>query len=128
VPVSGNTNFRRWNVFYTQCSTEPLPDAGFSSVWDNLQPWGIFGNYSGQYHPFSGCLEDFDTGPVNGTWTLRVIDVSQFGSGRVQGFQLIFCNDEGVDCNECQLDPGFLISENVEKCESSSLFTLEDHS
>ena len=126
VPVSGNTSFTRWNVFFIPCGSEPLPDPGFSPVWDNLQPWGIFGNYSGQYHPFAGCLEDFSFGPVNGTWTLLIEDVSQFGSGRIQGVQLIFCDEEGVNCSPCQLDPGDLTSAIIEKCESSSLFTLEN--
>lgn len=126
VPVSGNTSFTRWNVFFIPCNSEPVPDPGFSSIWDNLQPWGLFGSYTGQYHPFAGCLEDFSFGPVNGTWTLLVEDVSQFGSGRIQGVQLIFCNEEGVNCIQCQLDPGYLTAEKIEKCESSSLFTLEN--
>lgn len=126
VPVSGNTSFTRWNVTYVPCTQLPSPDPGFSDVWDNLQPWGLFGNYTGQYYPTQGCLEDFDGGPVNGIWSLRIIDVSQFGSGRIQGIRLFFCDESGVDCAECRLDPGGLSGPSVEQCRSSSGLTLSD--
>ncbi|MBK6566081.1 MAG: proprotein convertase P-domain-containing protein [Saprospiraceae bacterium] len=119
VPVSGNTSFTKWNVTFVSCGDIPSPDAGFSPSWDNLQPWGIFGNYSGQYHPFLGCLEDFNSGNSNGTWTLRIIDVSQFGSGQIQSVSLFFCDDTGLDCDECKLDPGDLQSTPVEQCQTS---------
>ncbi|MFZ1705900.1 MAG: hypothetical protein WAT79_16260 [Saprospiraceae bacterium] len=127
VSVSGNTSFTRWNVTFVPCTDSPNPDAGFFPVWDNLQSWGLFGNYIGQYHPFLGCLEDFDTGLVNGTWTLRVIDVSQFGSGRIQNISLFFCNDEGIECNECTLDPGILSADTVSQCQNSSDIILTNY-
>jgi subtilisin-like proprotein convertase family protein len=126
VPVSGNTSFTRWNVTFVPCGDLPSPDSGFSTSWENLQPWGIFGNYAGQYHPFLGCLEDFDTGSVNGTWTLRIIDVSQFGSGQIKSVNLFFCNDDGLDCDECKLDPGKLQATPVEQCQTSGYIVFQN--
>ena len=41
----------------------------------------IPGNFTGSYYPFNGCLEDFNTGPVNGNWILSLEDAIQFGDG-----------------------------------------------
>lgn len=119
-PVSGNTSFTRWNINFVPCGQLPSPDPGFSDIWDNLQPWGVFGNYIGQYYPIYGCLEDFNGGNANGVWSLRIIDVSQFGSGRIQGLMLFFCDDTGINCNECRLDPGRLSGPSIEQCQSGS--------
>lgn len=127
VPVSGSTSGTRWNVLFVPCNTTASPDPGFSEVWDNLQPWGLLGNYTGQYYPMTGCLDDFDTGPVNGNWTLRVTDVSQFGSGRILSVRLFFCNSEGVNCDECKVDAGNLYADSVNICQSSSDILLQNY-
>lgn len=127
VPVSGSTSGTRWNVLFVPCNTAASPDPGFSEVWDNLQPWGLLGNYSGQYYPMTGCLDDFDTGPVNGNWTLRITDVSQFGSGRILSVRLFFCDPEGVYCDECKVDAGNLSADSVNICQSSSDILLQNY-
>ncbi len=98
------TTATSWDIQFIPSSTAPSPDSGFSPTWNSLQSWGILGNYSGSYHPFTGNLEDFNIGPVNGTWTLKIVDSSPFGGGVLDGLGLIFCDPDGIECNECSIE------------------------
>ena len=70
---SGISSFSKWSVTFVPCGLQAIPDPGFKKRWDNQQSWGILGKfYSGTYYPQMGCLEDFNTGPVNGIWTLQI--------------------------------------------------------
>jgi len=94
------TNFTRWRVTFVPCSETPMPDFGFLPQWNNNQPnnWGVFGLYTGSYHPYQGCLEDFNTGPANGTWTINVVNNPSQQQGAILGFRLLFCDERGLDC------------------------------
>jgi len=122
VPASPVTDFTRWNVTFVACEFEASPDPGFSDVWSNDQDWGVFGNYTGQYYPFSGCLEDFSTGSANGTWTLRFTDIALFDTGEISGIQLIFCDMEGQVCKACLLDPGITVMDTISICKTATGF------
>ncbi|MBC7884544.1 MAG: gliding motility-associated C-terminal domain-containing protein [Saprospiraceae bacterium] len=120
-----NTALITWDVLFLPCADVPSPDLGFEPVWENDQDWLILTTYTGQYHPHIGCLEDFDIGNVNGTWTLRCIDFADFGSGKLLEANLIFCDDEGMTCMECKLDPGTILNPDIELCEGDDGLILD---
>ncbi|MEO0006444.1 MAG: hypothetical protein RJA20_640, partial [Bacteroidota bacterium] len=86
-----------WDVTFLPCGDSPAPDPGFSNQWNSNQAWGSNNNYSGSYFPFSGCLENF-TGPVNGNWTLTVVDGQAQDVGNLLDFEVIFCDPGGINC------------------------------
>ena len=88
----GNTG-TTWGVSFVPCGDSPSPDPGFANQWDSNQPWGSNNSYSGSYFPFSGCLENL-TGPVNGNWTLTVVDGQPQDVGNLIDFEVIFCELE----------------------------------
>ncbi len=98
---SGFTDATVWDIKFTPCLSPASPDPGYSQFWDNGDPWQAFQSYDGTYYPNSGCLEDFNTGPVNGTWTLLVEDVAELDEGVIEYFSIIFCDDQGIDCSSC---------------------------
>lgn len=104
--TSGNTNLVQWDVLFVPCAFPAAPDPGFTARWDNDQGWGILNSYTGTYHPYQGCLEDFDTGPANGVWSLRVVDRSAIYGGEITSITLIFCDPGGLDCAPCGADAG----------------------
>lgn len=116
--VATNTQFINWDVTFVECASVPVTDPGFSAVWENNQLWQIFSNYTGQYYPHLGCLENFNTGPVNGTWTLRCIDFEDEGQGTLLDAKLIFCQDEGINCGLCKLAPGDIQNVDILTCQN----------
>ena len=121
----GFTFFTVWDVYFTRCMNPASPDAGYSPTWSNAQFWGIFGNYNGTYYPQMGCLEDFDTGSVNGTWTLRSIDNLPFQSGRLQLFEIYFCDDQGINCNVCNLPSVSISKQDDAYCRGSDMLNFD---
>lgn len=115
------TFLARWDIGFVPCSGTPSPDPGYSPQWNNAQPSDFVsgGRYIGSYLPFDGCLENFDSGPVNGTWTITVVnDPSPFYGGAILDFRLIFCDSRGVDC--CFADAGvFARTTNLTVCEGA---------
>lgn len=97
--------FQAWNVTFVPCAVPNAPDAGIAGVWDNGEPWGSFTNFSGIYHPFSGCLEDFNQGSANGSWVLEIENLGEV-EGVLEYFELIFCDSTGSSCEECFLFAG----------------------
>ncbi len=97
--LCGFTNGNTWDVTFIPCADAPAPDPGMPGVWNNCPFENTFNiEYTGTYHPASGCLEDFDTGPVNGTWSLDFLDNLVGSFGDIQGFEIIFCDPDGVEC------------------------------
>ena len=95
-----NTNFR---ISFIPGSDIAMPDDGLEKVWDNNQEWAFFGSRTGTYYPHLGDLSDL-IGPVNGSWTLRVLDANPEGNdiGRLIDFDIEFCEEEGLECNPCK--------------------------
>lgn len=111
------TNLVTWNIKFISCDFTAEPDPGFSESWNNNQTWSSLQTYNGTYYPYEGCLSDFNTGPVNGLWTLEFVDVSMFAEGVIQGFELVFCGGD-VACDQCSPGEHRLTSENISICQS----------
>jgi gliding motility-associated-like protein len=118
----------RWRITFVPCSDIAEPDPGFLPTWSNNQPnnFAAGGQYSGSYYPFSGCLEDFNTGTVNGTWNINVTNDPSGNPGAILGFRLLFCDERGLDC--CFAASGDLSTDdNVLTCigDSSLVFDID---
>ncbi|MFK8056757.1 MAG: gliding motility-associated C-terminal domain-containing protein [Saprospiraceae bacterium] len=90
----------RWNIDLVDCAAavSPYPGTGPQFSGSNTT-WQIFGNYSGAYYPFSGCLSDFNTGTVNGSWCIRVESNAIItNNDRLVNFSVDFCDDSGEAC------------------------------
>ncbi len=111
------TFLTRWFIDFNRCTEPNAPDMGAPGVWNNNFPfnWPAGGLHQGTYHPNQGCLEDFNTGPANGNWTIRINSSRAGARGGIIFFRLIFCDDRGIDC--CFADPGRLVVESLERCE-----------
>jgi len=98
IGLFGESDLSTWDVSFLPCASNPMPDFG-SGTWENslltLQNF----DFTGSYHPLNGCLEDFDTGPINGTWTLTVTDGQAIDVGTFIDYEIIFCDDDGINCN-----------------------------
>lgn len=110
--------FARWFIDFNQCTSPAMPDPGAPAVWNNNFPfnWAVGGVYTGTYHPNNGCLEDFDTGPVNGQWRLQIESNKPGASGAVIFFRLVFCDETGFDC--CFADAGTITEGELIRCEA----------
>jgi gliding motility-associated-like protein len=106
-PISqtGYTANSVWDVCFVPCAQTALPDKGLPPQWQNAN-WVNFKLYSGSYYPYSGCLEDFNAGAVNGTWKLIVEDGDPNYVGEVLNWSITFCDPSGLDCLECVADGG----------------------
>ncbi|MCB9299077.1 MAG: T9SS type B sorting domain-containing protein [Lewinellaceae bacterium] len=120
------TNFARWRLDFVPCAEPADPYPGTLPQWDNdgPNPWAVFGNYSGSYYPFIGCLEDFNTGPANGIWQIEVTNNPSAYPGAILGFRIIFCDERGLDC--CFAASGDLdIYDDILACEGDSSLMLD---
>ena len=113
-----------WDVQFFANSLLAVPDSGYDTVWNSLQIWLGFTTYVGKYYPHQGSLEDFDEGPVNGIWTLNIIDQVQFGEGHFYCFGLNFCEDDGIVIETCSLVGHTLENEEIEACEGDPILEL----
>ena len=96
-----STQLIDWEISFVQ---EGLanPDLGLPPDWDNnFMIWPMFNSYSGSYHPYVGELGDFNSGMVNGLWTIQLNDVTSTQYGEITSISLVFCDDTGVMCNTC---------------------------
>lgn len=118
--VATNTPFITWDVTFVPCGSTASPDPGFFPVWENNQLWVSFNTYTGSYHPNTGCLENFNAGPVNGTWTIRCIDFLDESKGTLLDASLFFCDDTGVSCGVCRIDPGAIQNPPLTACENDA--------
>lgn len=115
----GPTDGSSWNVSFVPCNGNPVPDPGFSAQWNNNQNWGLNGTYTGSYFPQIGCLENFNSGPVDGTWTLTVTDGQAQDVGNFYDYEIIFCDPSGIECFSCAADAGNLPQPDVTACQHS---------
>lgn len=117
-----------WNISFVPCGDAADPDFPYASNWNNnINDFIPVGNFSGSYYPFVGCLEDFDTGPVNGTWTLQVVNdpTAAFIPGQIFDFRIVLCDDTGQNC--CFAEAGNLADvPDVAACEGDSSLQLQN--
>ena len=123
--MATNTPLIVWDVTFIPQSAAAAPDPGFLPKWENDQLWQSLNTYTGQYYPYFGNLEDFDLGTVNGTWTLRCIDFEDSGKGTLLDAELIFCQDDGISCSECFLNPGLITNPDLFSCEGDVSLALQ---
>ena len=117
------TGFSNWDISFLPCANPVSPDTManggfFNDQWTNLQQWAFFTNYTGSYYPYLGCLEDFNTGPVDGNWTITVTNGSSvYDDGNFNGFSILFCDDDGMGCSSCDANAGDLsVVDDIELC------------
>jgi gliding motility-associated-like protein len=123
------TPIATWDILFVPCSEPCEPDTvngcAYPCVFDGCPtncPWQN-ATFSGLYHPFSGCLEDFTTGPANGQWCLEINNGAQFNGGAILDFEVILCDQTGILC--CEADAGNLAFEpNVDACTGDTALLL----
>jgi len=123
--VFNPTILSNWDVTFLPCGQIVLPDVGFAPVFDNTASWGLLSSFNGQYYPSSGCLEDFNRGPVNGTWRLILNNNSITDEiGRLRGFTIFFCDGSQIDCNLCEAAQSEIRLDNSSFCINSPALLL----
>lgn len=119
---SSNTAGTTWDVTFVPCNSTPNPDIGILPTWSNNSNWLPNSQYFGQYFPVGGsCLESFNTGPVNGVWTLEITDGSTLDIGNLLSFSLLFCEPSGIQCYNAYKNAGVLPSTIITACEGDIL-------
>ncbi|MGE5356145.1 MAG: gliding motility-associated C-terminal domain-containing protein [Deltaproteobacteria bacterium] len=113
---SPNPGKRKWDITFVKCSELANPDPGKSDHFNNNDNWGFLSLYDGVYYPHDYCLESFDFGPVNGTWTFLVYDHEKIYTGNILGYSIEFCDGTVVDCNQCNADPGSFNYDSLTYC------------
>ena len=124
-PGVGVTALTTWNISFLPNSNAVFPDPGFSPVWTNYDPWETGANYFGSYHPCSGALEDFNSGPVNGPWKLLVKNFAPLNKGDLLDFSIVFCDETGIECG-CLAYAGIFPSfQVIDACQGSTKLLLD---
>ncbi|MDX1666628.1 MAG: hypothetical protein R3350_05350, partial [Saprospiraceae bacterium] len=107
------TFFASWDIRFVQNGATAVPDPGFNQRWSNTQSAKFVngGIYRGSYYPYNGQLEDFNAGPVNGTWQLILRNDPTLipARGAIVDFRIAFCDDSGTEC--CFADSGQIVNE-----------------
>ncbi len=118
------TFLAKWKITFVPCNETAFPDPGYLAQWNNNQPNNFVngGQYSGSYYPFNGCLETFNTGPVNGDWVIHFTNQPTY-FGAFTYIRLIFCDNRGVDC--CFADPGLFTNKEIISCQGDSSLLIE---
>ncbi len=106
-----------FDISFVPDAQTAYPDPGFDAQWTNDQDWTLFGDYTGSYYPFLGSLEDFNTGPINGLWSLVIRDTEVFYTGQLLSFTILFCDQAGVDCDVCYANAGNILNSNLSYCQ-----------
>ena len=117
------TNLARWFVDFNTCAEPADPDPGAPARWNNNNPynWPAFGLFRGAYTPATGCLEDLDSGPVNGNWTFSFNTERTGQQGRVSYILLEFCDDRNAEGPCCFANAGELQPiDGLEFCEQTA--------
>jgi len=84
----GATDGSVWNIGFVDGT--PSPDPGFSPVFDNSDPWGINGFFTGTYNPWSGTIASLNCPDNCGTWIINVLDNQSNDFGNFLDFSLDF--------------------------------------
>ncbi len=109
-----------YNISLVRCTDTPAPEPGYDARWRNNQTW-IGNTFSGTYFPNTGCLSDFNTGPINGVWQLQMEDVARFDAGVIECFSIEFCNSPNVRAASCDDRSGRLLVPDATICSYDSL-------
>jgi len=117
-----------FDVSFVPDSVTALPDLGQDQIWDhNVNKYTNSGNFTGSYYPFQGSLEDFNTGPVNGTWLLEIrndpTSIGFNGLNTLFDVKVELCDPFGENC--CLADAGSLAGQaDLQACAGDSSLKL----
>ena len=115
-----------WDISFVRCSALAGPDSGKDKHFNSTNDWfSIPGGYTGVYYPFDFCLEDFNTGPVNGTWTFVVHDHSHFYKGNLLGYTIEFCDGSSLECDLCEAYAGEFDHTEYEYCADDDNISID---
>ena len=84
----GPTDGTTWDITFVDGT--PSPDPGFSGVFNNADPWGLGGMYTGSYNPNIGNIADLNCPDNCGTWLFFVSDGQGLDEGNFLDFNLNF--------------------------------------
>ncbi|MEZ4908833.1 MAG: hypothetical protein R2771_14615 [Saprospiraceae bacterium] len=113
----GVTGTLTFDVDFVPCSEPSNPFPGTSEHFNTTDNWGFFSTYSGRiYYPWNYCLESFDSGTVNGTWSFIVHDHEAIYTGEILGYSIEFCDGTSIDCDNCTADAGIMSADSIEFC------------
>ena len=116
----------RWDISFVRCSDLAGPDVGKEEHFNSTNDWYSNQNgYTGVYYPFDYCLEDFNSGPVNGTWTFVVHDHSHFYKGNLLGYTIEFCDGSSLECDLCEAYAGEFDYTEYEYCEDDDNISID---
>ena len=113
-PSNAFTGATVFDIVFVPCAPDGVCDPDvFTNYtmpcqWDNAAvplPWPG-GPFTGSYYPNDGCLQDFNTGPVNGTWCLDITNDQSFNNFILFDFEVILCDQAGLFC--CDAEAGSL--------------------
>ncbi len=125
-PVASAPAFSIISVYDVTFFSERLGDSPNNGSWDNDLPNPTPGDITdGEFYPYSGRLDDFDSGPVNGTWLLIIqTDNNFFPSGELRDVKINFCDPLGENC--CFAEGGaFAADSTLQACVGSPDLLLD---
>lgn len=97
------------------CVFNGCPNTCIPACWPN-------GYFTGSYLPFSGSLNDFNSGPVNGQWCIEIDNGAQFNGGKIFDFEVLLCDQSGILC--CDADAGAINTPDFSACQGDSSLIL----
>jgi len=106
----------KWDISFEPCSSTVSPDLNFDEHFNTDNKWYLGDEFTGVYYPNSGCLEEFNTGPVNGTWSFIIRDYDKIYKGKFLGFSIEFCDGTSIDCDLCDANAGYFQGPNYTFC------------
>lgn len=113
------TGLVNWDFSFVSCNNASPQSGIYPPVWNNQNPWAIFSNVEEPFYPFQGCLEDFNLGSANGIWQIEIIDFFEFSDGQIETLGLVFCDESGLSCDDCQADAGFFKTNELTACQGT---------
>ncbi|HHB79112.1 MAG TPA: T9SS type A sorting domain-containing protein [Saprospiraceae bacterium] len=116
IGLYGETDSSIWNISFLRCGDTVTPDIGKSPTYTNEDAWGKNNTFTGSYHPYNGCLEDFDYGPKNGLWQLHWVDGQLLDTGILVDFALQFCDSSDIITVACEGEGGVLEPDSLTYC------------
>jgi gliding motility-associated-like protein len=91
------------------------PATCLTGCWPN-------GYFTGSYLPFTGSLNDFDSGPANGQWCIEIENTAPVNTGKIFDFEVILCDQSGILC--CDADAGNVSFPDFDACTGDSSLRL----
>ncbi len=117
---SANTSNSVWDVTFIPTGSPPMPDIGILPQWSNTSNWQANSTYTGTYFPVTGNnLGQFNSGAVNGLWTIELIDGLSLDIGELLRFSIEFCDPSGISCTSCFKKAGVLPAQVITACAGS---------